>query len=48
MAYPDAWVYWIDENGIQRKPYKETPHYQIMLDFVNQPERMLDVLLGDE
>ena len=47
MAYPDAWVYWIDENGIQRKPYKETPHYQIMCDFVNQPERMLSVLLGE-
>jgi predicted ATPase len=47
MAYPDAWVYWIDANGIQRKAYKDTPHYQIMLDFVNQPERMLSVLLGE-
>ena len=47
MAYADAWVYWIDENGIRRKNYKDTPHYQIMLDFVNQPERMLRVLLED-
>ncbi|MBI9051941.1 MAG: hypothetical protein JEZ00_21170 [Anaerolineaceae bacterium] len=47
MAYRDAWIYWIDEFGIERKKYKETQHYQIMRDFVNQPERMLSVLLGE-
>ncbi|MBI9051944.1 MAG: AAA family ATPase [Anaerolineaceae bacterium] len=47
MAYPDAWIYWIDEFGIAHKDYKDTQHYQIMRDFVNQPERMLSVLLGE-
>lgn len=46
MAYPGAEVFEISENGIQRKPYHETEHYQITKRFLNDPEGMLRKLLG--
>ena len=48
MAYPQAWIYWIDEQGFRQVPYQETEHYRIMRTFLENPQRMLDVLLRDE
>jgi predicted ATPase len=47
MAYPDAWIYNLDEDGIRRIPYEETEHYQVTRDFLNNHEMMLNVLLAD-
>jgi predicted ATPase len=48
MAYPDAWIYQISDGGLERVEYKETEHYQITRDFLNCPERMLELLLEPE
>ncbi|SHN10966.1 Predicted ATPase [Duganella sacchari] len=46
MAYPDAYVYQCSDTGIQRIRYEDTEHFQVMHDFVVNPKRMLDILLG--
>jgi len=48
MAYPDAWIYVLDHEGIRRVPYMETDHYLISRGFLNNPQRSLDVLLSDQ
>jgi len=47
MAYPNAQIYLLAEDGIKPVAYEETEHYQTMRDFINRPRQMLDVLLGD-
>ena len=47
MAYPDAWIYSLTPEGIDRIAYEETEHYQVTRDFLNNTEMMLDVLLAD-
>lgn len=44
MAYPHALIYEIKED-FQIVPYVETEHYQIMRSFLNNREKMLDILL---
>ena len=45
MAFPDAEVLEITENGIAAVPYRETEHYVLTRRFLEQPERMLRYLL---
>lgn len=47
MAYPDAFIYKVDE-GYKRVDYRETEHYQVTRAFLNDPERMLDILMSDD
>jgi len=47
MAYPKAWIYSLDEDGITRITYEETEHYQVTRDFLNNHQMMLDVLLAE-
>ena len=47
MAYPEAWIYRLDEDGITRIAYEETEHYQITRDFLNNHQMMLKVLLAE-
>lgn len=47
MACPGATVYQLDENGIRPCSYTETEHYIVMRSFLNQPQRMLDILLNN-
>jgi predicted ATPase len=47
MAYPEAWIYYLDEDGITRIIYEETEHYQLTRDFLNNHQMMLKVLLAD-
>ena len=47
MAYPDAWIYVLSREGIQRVPYMETDHYQVTRGFLSNPKRSLDVLTAD-
>lgn len=51
MAYPDAWIYACTAAGLERVAYRDTEHFQVMSDFLQNPERMLRELLerrGDE
>lgn len=48
MAYPDAWIYSLDGDGIKRVAYEETEHYQVTRDFLNNHHMMLNLLLTDE
>lgn len=47
MAYPDCWIYEIRES-IRCVDYEETEHYQVMKSFLNNREKMLEVLLKKE
>ncbi len=48
MAYPDAWIYLFDDEGIRRVEYTETEHYLVTRGFLSNPKRTLDVLLAEE
>lgn len=44
MAYPDALIYQIRE-GFEKVSYEETEHYQVMSSFLNNRQKMLNILL---
>ncbi|MUI14364.1 AAA family ATPase [Massilia dura] len=48
MAYPDARIYACLPDGLRRTDYEDTEHYQVTLEFLRDPRRMLDTLLDDE
>jgi len=48
LAYPGALVYWLDQDGIRPVDYQETEHFQVTRNFLNDPQRMLDLLLRDD
>ncbi len=48
MTYPNAQLFYLDETGIRETDYRETPHYRLVRDFLNAPERFLDKLLREE
>ena len=48
MAYPGARIYLLSEDGICRTAYRETEHYQLTRRFLEDPERMLRYLFGEE
>lgn len=45
MAYPGAEILEFSENGVQAVSYKETEHFQITKNFLENPEIMLKYLL---
>lgn len=45
MAYPDAWIYLFDAQGIRRVAYEETEHYITTKYFLNNYGRMLKTLM---
>ena len=45
MAYPDAVIYEIN-NEIRSVKYEETEHYQVMKNFINNTQGMLDILMS--
>ena len=45
MAYPDARIYALSEDGIEAVAYQETDHYRVSKTFFNDHERMLSKLL---
>lgn len=48
MAYPDAWIYVLSQEGIRRVPYTETDHYLVTRGFLSNPKRSLDALMAGE
>ena len=47
MAYPDAWVYRFDADGIHRVGFEDTEHFRVMRGFMADPARILRELLDD-
>ncbi|REA55510.1 AAA family ATPase [Dyadobacter luteus] len=45
LSYPNSVIYMLDDDGIRKTSYEQTPHYQITKGFLNDYERMLDILL---
>ncbi len=45
MAYPNATVYQFGNDGITQVKYKETEHYIVTKNFLNNHERMLSILI---
>lgn len=46
MAYPDAWIFEFSGDAIKRVEYRDTEHYQVTKNFLDNPDRTLDVLMG--
>lgn len=44
MAYPDADIFVIDDNGITKTTYKKTDNYMITRKFLENPEKMIRYL----
>jgi len=48
MAYPDAQILELTEDGILKKEFTETSHYSITREFMNNPEKMLAILMDED
>ena len=48
MAYPKATIYSLEDQAIRRVEYRETEHYAVTRQFLNDPEGMLGQLFNDE
>ena len=46
MAYPDSLIYECGPEGIRQVAYEDTEHYAVTKSFLENPKRMLDVLLS--
>jgi len=47
MAYPEAFIYNLTPEGIDRIEYQETEHFRVTRDFLMRPERTLERLLEE-
>lgn len=47
MAFPNAQIYQLTEDGIETVSYKQTEHYQLTKRFLENPEHILQYLLED-
>jgi predicted ATPase len=48
MAYPGATLYSLDERGYTKVSYKETEHYQVMEQFINNTGGMLEAIMSPD
>jgi len=48
MAYPDACIYVLGEEGVREVPYLETEHYLITRGFLTNPQRTLREVLSND
>ena len=48
LAYPNAQIFELTEDGIYNRSYQETEHYQLTKQFLGNPEGMLKILLEEE
>jgi predicted ATPase len=46
LAYPDATIYQLDDQGIRTVPYDETEHVRLTRDFLNDRDRFVRRLLA--
>lgn len=47
LAYPRAKIYEFSSSGINEIKYTDTEHYKVTKEFLNNHERMLEILMGD-
>lgn len=48
MAYPNSTIYLFSKEGkIQKTEYRDTDHYQVSREFLNSPEKMLQILMEE-
>lgn len=47
LAYPNADIYEFSQAGIEKKSYKETQSYSVTKTFLDDPERMMNLLFDD-
>ncbi|RDD81922.1 AAA family ATPase [Dyella tabacisoli] len=45
LSYPDAWIYQITDQGLERVRYEDTEHYELTRGFLNNPQSYLRNLL---
>lgn len=45
LAYPQAEILVLSQNGLTQTAYRDTEHYRLTKEFLNDPERMLFYLL---
>ena len=48
LAYPNADIYEFNENGLEKTTYKETDSYSVTKAFLDDPERMMNLLFDEE
>jgi predicted ATPase len=48
MAYPDARIYQLDDEGLREIAYTDTEHYLVTRGFLSSPQRSLSVLLTED
>jgi len=48
MAYPNAQILYLTQEGIRSVSYRETEHYQVTKQFINAPEQMCKYLFSDD
>ncbi len=48
MAYPGAQIYAFSKNGIRKQAYRDTEHFRITKQFLDNPERMLQYLFEEQ
>jgi predicted ATPase len=48
LAYPEAWIYELDERGLQRVEYDETSTVRVTRDFLSDREATLGELFSDD
>jgi predicted ATPase len=48
LAYPNADIFLLDENGITPVKYEETEHYQITKGFLDNPDKYFKLLFGSD
>ena len=47
MAYPNAEILEFSQDGINKVDYKDTEHYKVTKNFLDNPEKMLKILLEE-
>ena len=45
MAYPNASIYWLDQDGISEKEWNDIEHVELTRSFLNSPKAFLRHLL---
>ncbi len=48
MAFPDAEILELSDDGIKSVSYRDTEHYRITKSFLDNPEKMLHYLLSED
>ena len=48
MTYPDADLWELSRDGMRQVSYRETEHFQLTRNFLENPERMLGYLFGED